>query len=131
MSEQGNAVTAPFWAALSAGVLTVPSCDECGRTFFPPVIVCTHCAGSWKWGEATGRGVVYSFSVVHRHDTLPTPWVLAVVRLECGPLFLTRLVGIDPGAVEVGLEVVLQPTSDGDGTLVPTFGPATPEVVSR
>jgi len=83
-----------------------------------------------RWEAASGRGSVYTFSVVHRND-LPgfaerLPYVAAVVELEEGPRVMTNVVDVDPAEVWIEMPVAVDFASAGvDGTaLVPVFRPA-------
>jgi uncharacterized OB-fold protein len=95
-------LTRPFWDAAAEGRLLLPRCKACGRHFFRPEVACTHCfATDWQWVEASGRGTLYSHSVVHRAPApgFAVPFVLAVVELEEGPMMFSNLVGCDLGGV--------------------------------
>ena len=67
--------------------------------------------------EAAGRGTVHSFVVVH-HPPIPPfgyPNVIVLVDLAEGTRLLSRLVGVDPDAVTIGMPVeVAFETVDGD-----------------
>lgn len=60
------------------------------------------------WEEVSGRGTVWTFTVVHRPGhpawTTEVPYVLAVVELDEGPRLMTNVL-IDPSNVRVGLRV--------------------------
>ena len=71
---------------------------------YPPEICCVHCqAEEFEAAESTGRGVIYSYSVVDRPlhagfiDALP--YVVALVELDDQPglLILTNLVDVPAG----------------------------------
>ena len=87
-------------------------CTQCGDKSFPPQTVCTACQTDAHLQPLVfqGKGTVASFTTVHTpvpglvHDS---PYVLAWVRLEEGPLLTTQLVDIMPGDVHVGMSVVL------------------------
>ncbi len=104
-SVEGDA--APYWRALREERIELPQCDPCGRFVFPPRPFCPRCHGAaLSWKEMTGRGRVYTFSIVHR-ATHPwfldkTPYVYAIVELDEGVRFPTTIVGCAPGEVCVG-----------------------------
>ena len=57
--------------------------------------------------EARGRGTVHSFVVVH-HPPVPPfdyPNVIVLVDLEEGTRLVSRLVGVEPEAVSIGMAV--------------------------
>ena len=77
----------PFWDACRARELRAQRCTACGAFRWPPRGFCPVCF-SWdhEWALLSGRGTVYSFSVVH-HATAPVfkdeaPYVVALVTLD-------------------------------------------------
>lgn len=115
-----NSVTAPFWEACAAGRFTFQHCCACGHGQFPPRVSCTACHGTaLDWRTASGRGTVYSATVVHRAPIeafkADTPYVLAIVELEEGVRAMMNVRTDDPEAVTIGLpvEIVFEPTAGG------------------
>jgi uncharacterized OB-fold protein len=101
LPHAGPDLTAPFWAAAQEGRLVRPVCDRCGRSFFTPQVMCPFCgSGEWEYRTSTGRGRVYSHSVVFRgpDETWTVPYVLGIVDLDEGWRMLTRLVVDVPAA---------------------------------
>ncbi len=124
-------LTGEFWAATAEGRLVRPVCEDCGRSFFTPRVICPHCRSSrWTYVDSDGLGVVSSHSTVHRgpDETWATPYVLGVVDLDEGWYLLTRLLvdppdESEPGAL-IGMRVRVQFIADdhADRTL-PAFAP--------
>ena len=57
----------PFWQACRRHELALPHCQDCARAFLPPAPVCPFCFGdSIEWRKATGRGVISTWTVVHK-----------------------------------------------------------------
>ena len=101
---------APFWDALRRHELVVQQCAACGRLRFVPSELCPACYSSAAtWAPVSGRGRVYTYTVVHRAPTpvyqAEAPYALAYVELDEGPRMPARLVDVDPDAVAVGLPV--------------------------
>jgi hypothetical protein len=101
------------WEALARHELYVQRCGECGLLRFPPRAVCTACLSSAvEWVRASGRGRVYSFSVIHQNQAPgfreALPYVLAIVQLDEGPRMMTNVVGCAPEDVRVGMPVVVE-----------------------
>jgi uncharacterized OB-fold protein len=99
-------LTQPFWDAAAEGRLLLPRCNACGRHFFRPEVACTHCfATDWQWVPASGRGTLYSYTVVHRAPApgFVTPLVLAVVELDEGPVMFSNLVGCSEADIRIGM----------------------------
>jgi len=67
--------------------------------------------------EASGRGTVHSFVVAH-HPPIPPfsyPNVIVLVELEEGTRLVSRLVGVDPDDVAIGIPVAVEfERVDGD-----------------
>jgi uncharacterized OB-fold protein len=102
--------SAPWWSHIERGVFALPRCGDCRRWHFQPQPRCPHCrSAAIAWQPASGRGQVYSFTVVHRAPSpafaADVPYVIAIVATEEGPHLMTRLVGLDPDAVAIGLAV--------------------------
>jgi uncharacterized OB-fold protein len=119
--------TAEFWDACAAGRLALPRCDDCGELIWYPRLVCPFCGShAVTYADVSGRGTVYSFSVMRRGQgpfREVAPYVLAMVQLEEGPVMMTNVVDVDPDDVVVGqaVHVVFEPAEGGDA--VPRFAP--------
>ena len=113
--------SAPYWEAARQGRLVVQRCDDCGHTQLYPRSFCLACHGPVSWMDASGRGVVYSFTVIRQNLSRPfrdwIPYVVALVDLEEGPRLMTNVVGIDPEDVHIGMAVRarFEPVSDEAG----------------
>lgn len=102
-----DALTTPWWEHLARGVLALPRCEDCSGWHFQPRPACPHCGSqAIGWQPASGRGQVYSFTVVHRAPSpafaQQAPYVIAIVATDEGPHLMTRLVGIEPESVRMG-----------------------------
>ncbi len=122
-------VTADWWDATRTHRLTVQCCTACQAYQHPPRAVCTTCSAmdSLTHREATGTGVVDSFTVVHRapRPGVEVPFTLARVRLAEGPVVLTQLVGALPDAWRIGDPVRVAWVDLDDGRALPVFTPLT------
>jgi uncharacterized OB-fold protein len=121
-----NSLTAPFWAAAGRGELVVPECSACGLRFFVPEPACPRCLSErWEYLACSGRGTVYSVTVVHRSPGpgFQTPFALAVVDLDDGPALLTHVVGCDPERVGIGMPVRVLFRRLTDEIVLPYFTP--------
>ena len=117
-----DALTNPWWEHLASGSLALPRCADCSGWHFQPRPACPHCGSqAISWQPASGRGRVYSFTVVHRAPSPAfapqVPYVIAIVTTDEGPHLMTRLVGIDPGAVQIGDRVRVRLDSLAEGGL--------------
>lgn len=112
--------TEPFWEGCAEERLVLPRCVQCGYLIWYPRRFCPACASTdVTWEEVSGRGTVYSFTVMRRGAgpyADAAPYVIAYVELEEGPRVLTNVVGVQPDQVEVGqaVQVVFDPAGDGE-----------------
>lgn len=113
-----TAISEPFWAALRNHAFVLQRCDDCERWVFYPRAHCPHCWGTQlSWQAASGRGVVKSFSVVHRPGHFAwgaaAPYTIAIVELDEGPTMLSQLLVTNAEQVTVGMRVSLRPVEVG------------------
>lgn len=120
--------TAGWWDASREHRLTVQACSSCGGVQHPPRELCVHCGRTehLELADASGTGVVDSFTVVHRAPVpdLAVPYVIARVRLDEGVICLTRLEGCQPESWTIGDRVVVDWLDLDDGRALPRFVPA-------
>ena len=108
-----NAETAVYWESAKNGKLLVKTCKACGKLHYYPRTICPHCLSSdTDWVEASGKGTIYTYSVMRRTET---PYVIAYVTLEEGVTMLSNIVECDVDGVAVGqtVEVVFRDTEGG------------------
>jgi uncharacterized OB-fold protein len=111
--------TKPFWDAAAEGRLVIKHCTACDRSHHYPRAICPFCgSAATEWRPASGRGTIYSYSVMRR---VPTPYAIAYVTLEEGVTMLSNIVDCDLDAIRIGQKVkaVFKPT-DG-GAAIPMF----------
>ena len=118
-----------FFEACTRGELLVQRCSACAAVRHYPRPHCPECLSpSWTWLTSSGRGTVYTFTVIRQNlnprfrDRLP--YVVAVVELEEGVRVLSNLVDVDADRVRVGMPVTAVFATDPDGRTVPRFQPA-------
>jgi uncharacterized protein len=102
--------TREFWDGCRRHELRLQRCVDCGRARFSPRPGCPWCGAlRTEWFTASGRGRVYSWTVVHR-PTLPAfesrlPYAAVLVQLEEGPFLVGQLRDRAPDAIAAGLPV--------------------------
>jgi uncharacterized protein len=119
--------TSPYWAAVSEKHLRLPRCTACQRFHFYPRPLCPYChSASHEWVDGSGKGEVYSFTVVHRAPSPAfsdaAPYVVANIRLEEGVHLMSTVVGCPPSEVRIGMPVRLIFTAVEESYL-PAFEP--------
>jgi uncharacterized OB-fold protein len=125
MSETStSAVGQRYWDRVRPLGFALPRCQACGRFHFYPKPACPFCASDRVApATASGLGSVYSYSVVYRAPSPAfadaVPYVVAIIATDEGPHLMTRLIGIDAGAVRIGMR--MRVCTDG---AEPTFEPA-------
>ena len=93
-----------------------------GRHVFYPRVAEPGTGAALEWVPATGRGTVYSTAVVHRRPPEPS-YNVALIDLEEGPRMLSRVEGVAPDAVRIGMAVKARIVDEGGMPLV-VFDPA-------
>jgi uncharacterized protein len=122
--------TREFWQATKDGELTYQRCDACGTVVFYPRHHCTSCLSlSLSWHTASGRGTVYTYSVVRKaeHPFFRTqvPYAVAWIDLDEGPRILSNIVGIDDPATDIAVgQRVMVEWEIHDDLAIPLFRPA-------
>ncbi|MGE8443036.1 MAG: Zn-ribbon domain-containing OB-fold protein [Comamonas testosteroni] len=110
-----------FWEGLKEGKLLIQRCKSCGDLHHPPGPVCPKCHSfDWDTVQASGKGTVYSFVVMHYPEVPPFdhPNPIGLVELQEGVRVIAQLVGVKPGELQIGQKVQVEfNTFDGDLTL--------------
>jgi uncharacterized OB-fold protein len=123
-----DADSKPFWQGCYEHELRFQQCAACGEVRWPPSILCPGChSQETRWIKASGRGTVYTFAVYHQafHPSFKgrVPYVVAVVRLEEGPMLLTNIVGCPPEAVACDMPVQVAWDDLSEEYSLPQFRP--------
>ena len=121
-APQPNPETKAFWDGAAQGKLLLKKCQACGQVHYYPRAICPFCGSDrTEWQQASGRGSIYSWSVMRRADV---PYAIAYVTLEEGVTMLTNIVDCDLDGIRIGqrVRVVFKPTEGGPP--VPAFTPA-------
>ena len=120
-----------YWERAKAHELWLRHCNACGQAYFYPRDICPHCfSRDVEWRQASGRGTLHAFGIVHRGPTPAfrehVPYVVALVDLEEGPRMPTNLVGVEPDAGHVHVGMALEVTFEDvtEEITLPKFRPA-------
>lgn len=122
----------PFWEGLRRHEFLLYRCRQCGAHYWPMAYCRNHDNAppldQMEWAASSGRGQVFSWIVVHQvidpayADELPYP--LALVELDEGPIFPTRLTDCPGEQLRVGLPVeVAYLDVASTGVTLPLFRP--------
>ena len=118
----------PFWDAAKERRLAVQRCVSCGYYNHPPRRFCDAClAQDLRFEPVSGRGVVYTFTVMHQRDVAgfeeDAPFINVVVELIEQPqlLMVSNLPIADRARVTIGAAVQVDFEDRGEGVVVPQF----------
>jgi len=85
------------------------ACQGCGEKSFPPRQVCPACGSdSSQPFPFNGRGEVYSFTTIYEAPSgfdENAPYVVALVKLEQGPMLTAQLTDLGDAKPEIGMPV--------------------------
>ncbi|HEV2579562.1 MAG TPA: Zn-ribbon domain-containing OB-fold protein [Ktedonobacteraceae bacterium] len=121
-------VNRPFWEGCRQGKLLLQYCDACQQSQFYPRLYCMRCGGQQvRWIEASGRGVVYSYTVIRQNKSPEfrddVPYNVALIELEEGPHMMSNVIDIAPDDLRVDLPVVVVFDPVSDEISLPRFRP--------
>lgn len=101
-------------------------CPRCDARIFPPRDLCPECGEEAREAyKFSGRGEIYSFTTVSdapAEFSEFTPYAVALIRLEEGPLLTAQVTDLDGAPLRIGMPVEMVTRklhSEGEkGTLV-------------
>lgn len=111
-----------YMAFLAQGRFMLQRSRSSGAYIFHPRVAepQTGCT-DLEWVEASGRGIVYSTTVI-RVKPPGTAYNLALIDLAEGPRMMSRVEGVAPEAVKIGMAVKAGITEE-DGAPIVIFTP--------
>ena len=128
-----------YWESLRTKGFCLPQCQVCNAFHFYLRPACPSCGSlDIKAVVTSGRGSVYSFSIVYRAPSAAfekdVPYAVAIVATDEGPHLMTRLIKVKPEDVAIGMRVVVNgwrthhESADrvSDGPAPPLFEPDLP-----
>lgn len=114
-----------YLAHLAAGRFMLQRSASTGTyVFYPRIVEPGSGATDLEWVEVSGRGVVYSTTIV-RQKPPALDYNVALVELAEGPRMLSRVDDIPPAEVKIGLHVRARIVQEA-GTPVLVFVPERP-----
>ncbi|MEX0732146.1 MAG: OB-fold domain-containing protein [Aquisalimonadaceae bacterium] len=91
-----------FFAFLREGKFMIQRLRETGEHIFYPRYPVGK--GEWDWVEA-GGGTVYSYTTIRQKPERGGDYCVALVELDEGPRLMSRLRGVAPDDVRIGMRV--------------------------
>lgn len=108
-----------FLRHLGEGSFKLQQCAPCGQPFYFPRTICPTCASTdLSWVEMSGRGTVYSTTIVRRKAEKGGDYNVCLVDLEEGPRMMSRVENIAPEAVRIGMPVRARIATGESGPMV-------------
>lgn len=111
-----------FRKHLSEGRFMIQRSKSSGRfVFYPRVAEPGTGAQDLEWVKASGKGTVYSTTVVRKKPPEPS-YNVALIDLDEGPRMMSRVEGLDPADVRIGMKVRAR-IAEQDGEHFVVFDP--------
>ena len=118
--------TEQWWDATRERRLVIQRCRQHGHLQHYPRSLCTRCGSTdLDFVDASGRGTIYSHTTVHRAPSpdVRVPYVVALVRLDEGPVLLTNIIDCPPEDLRCDMPVEVSWRELSDGRNLPVFRP--------
>jgi uncharacterized OB-fold protein len=110
-----------YFEHLAAGRFMIQRSRSSGaHVFYPRVAAPRTGAQDLEWVPASGRGTVYATTVM-RVRPPASPYNVCLVELAEGPRMMSRVEGIAPEAVQVGMAVQARIARDEEGQPLVVF----------
>ena len=115
-ATEAQGADAEYRARLGRGEFAIPECRECRKVIFYPRVVCPHCGSErLAWIQPSGNGAVYSTTVVRGREGAHN---VALIDLAEGARLMSRVVGLPPEEVRIGMAVRAKVEGRGDDALL-------------
>ena len=92
-----------------------------GQAIFYPRIVEPKTGDNLSWEVSQGLGTVYSTTVIYSRDE--KPYNVALIDVDEGYRMMSRVEGVDPEDVRIGMRVQVKIVTFDDGKKYPIFSP--------
>jgi len=121
----GPGPDAEYRRLLGEGRFCIQRCRESGRYVFQPRVLSPFTGEpTLDWVDASGLGTVYSTTVIRRRPEQGGDYNLVLVDLDEGCRLMSRVEGLPPAEVRIGLRVKARIAKQDDGTPIVVFDPA-------
>ena len=123
-----NCLDEAFWAFCAEEKLHFQRCNGCDSWRHLPRYVCARCGSDqWRWEAASGRGTLYSWTVVHFPMHAPfsdeVPYVIALVEMSEGVRMVAQLRGVESDGLSLGMPLAVYFEADAGRQAMPYFKP--------
>ena len=109
-----------YHAFLDNNEFRIQHCGHCNTHIFFPRAICPECGetDALQWVVPSGRGTVYSTTVVCRKPEQGGDYNVALIDLNEGPRMMSRVDGLPPEQVRIGMEVRAKIIEEGGEKIV-------------
>ena len=116
----------PLWEGFRQVKLFLQHCKDCGGIQYYHQASCRNCQSeNLEEREASGRGKIHSFSVVHRAPgpafKNDTPYAVVLVELEEGPRMISSMIDTNPDDLDFELDVAFTTEKINEEISLPRF----------
>lgn len=115
-----------FWDGCKQGQLLIQRCTHCATLRHPPAPVCIQCHSfDWDTQQASGKGELYSFVVMHYPEVAPFdhPNPIGLIELDEGVRLIAGLVGVNRDELQIGQRMQVEFQTFDDDLALPMFRP--------
>ena len=111
---------------LAAGQFRLQRCASCATHVFYPRLLCPACGSSnLAWITPSGRGKVYSTTVMRRRPDRGGDFNVALIDLDEGPRLMSRVEGLPAADVKIGMPVAARIVQGADQNYLLVFDAVT------
>lgn len=113
-----------WWEGVERGEVLIQKCAGCGKLRHPPRPMCPECQSTkWAGQKASGRGTVYSYTVLHypKFPGYEFPLACGLIELEEGTRLVTNIVGCEPDQIRIGMKGTVVVEQVDDDMKLPVF----------
>lgn len=123
---QMQGLTKEFYDFCKQGELRFQRCLHCNSFRHVPREICAECNSfEWHWVRATGRGKVYSWTIVERalHPDFmdATPLAPVIIELEEGVRILSNIINVAPHDLMMEMPVQVEFVAVTEAVTLPFF----------
>lgn len=121
VADSGAATGADLYyrTQLDQGNFLIQRCSSCERNIFYPRMICPFCGSDQlTWFAPSSLGTVYSTTIVRRKAEHGGDYNVALIDLAEGVRMMSRVEGIRPDEVEIGMQVQASTVDTAGGKLV-------------
>lgn len=120
--------TKRYWEGCQKREILIQHCTDCGKYQFYPRPICMNCMSeNIEWKQASGKGKVLSYTIVHRAISKAysneVPYVVALIELDEGVTMMSNIIGKKLEAIEIGMRVEVVFEDWSEEITIPKFCP--------